>query len=232
MRKLGYAGFRAHYALHTPRYKDEVVVFLGPSYFRALGQAQRYGTSARGLAIDTAESGGEEFPRFEQFWIVRPARNAKELVIYALLDSRRVAGAYRFVVRPGADTVTEVTARVHPREGAKFGIAPLTSMFFHGENQRSAGEDFRPKVHDSDGLSIHSGSGEWIWRPLVNPRRLLVTSFALTDPRGFGLVQRDRAVRELRRPRSALRVATLGLGRAGRKLGRRTRRTGADPHAG
>jgi len=193
MRKLGYAGFRAHYALNTPRYKDEVVVFLGPSYFRAIGQGQRYGTSARGLAIDTAEPGGEEFPRFEQFWIVRPARNARELVIYALLDSRRVAGAYRFVVRPGADTVTEVTARLHPREaGAKVGIAPMTSMFSHGENQRSASEDFRPEVHDSDGLSIHSGSGEWIWRPLINPRRLLVTSFALTDPRGFGLVQRDR----------------------------------------
>jgi glucans biosynthesis protein len=76
MRKLGYAGFRAHYALNTPRYKDEVVVFLGPSYFLSIGQGQRYGTSARGLAIDTAEPGGEEFPRFEQFWILRPSRNA------------------------------------------------------------------------------------------------------------------------------------------------------------
>src|SRR4030095_8039084 len=101
MRKLGYAGFRAHYALHTPRYKDEVVVFLGPSYFRALGQAQRYGASARGLAIDTAESGGEEFPRFEQFWIERPASGSRQLVLYALLDSRRATGAYRFTIRPG-----------------------------------------------------------------------------------------------------------------------------------
>lgn len=194
LRSLGFAGFRAHTTLNSPRYKDELVVFLGASYFRALGQGQRYGASARGLALDTAERGGEEFPRFEQFWIVRPARGARELVIYALLDSRRVAGAYRFVVRPGAETVTEVTLRLHPREsGGKYGIAPLTSMFLHGENQRAAVDDFRPEVHDSDGLAIAAGNGEWIWRPLVNPRRLLVTSFAQTDPRGFGLLQRDRA---------------------------------------
>ncbi len=194
MRRLGFAGFRAHYALNTPQYKDELLVFLGASYFRALGQGQRYGASARGLAVDTAERNGEEFPRFEQFWIVRPDRNAKELTVYALLDSRRLSGAYRFVVRPGAETVTEVTARLHLREPvAKVGLAPMTSMFFHGENQRPPFDDFRPEVHDSDGLSIHSGTGEWIWRPLVNPRRLLVTSFEMTDPRGFGLVQRDRA---------------------------------------
>ncbi len=193
LRKLGFAGFRIHSALNTQRYKDELLVFLGASYFRALGQGQRFGASARGLAVDTAERNGEEFPRFEQFWIVRPTRNARELTVYALLDSRRVAGAYRFIVRPGAETLTEVTARLHLREaGAKIGLAPLTSMFFHGENQRATVEDFRPEVHDSDGLSIHAGNGEWNWRPLVNPRRLLVTSFAVTDPRGFGLMQRDR----------------------------------------
>jgi glucans biosynthesis protein len=192
--RLGFAGFRVHYALNTPRYKDELMVFLGASYFRALGQGQRYGASARGLAVDTAERGGEEFPRFEQFWIVRPDRNARELTIFALLDSRRLTGAYRFIVRPGPDTVIEVTARLHLREPVgKLGLAPLTSMFLHGENQRPAVDDFRPEVHDSDGLSVHSGSGEWIWRPLVNPRRLLVTSFSLTDPRGFGLQQRDRS---------------------------------------
>jgi glucans biosynthesis protein len=193
MQKLGFAGFRVHYALNTPRYKDEVLVFLGASYFRALGKDQRYGASARGLAVDTAERGGEEFPRFEQFWIVRPARNARELTIYALLDSRRVTGAYRFTLRPGAETATEVMARLHLREaGAKVGLAPLTSMFLFGENQRATVQDFRPEVHDSDGLSILGGNGEWIWRPLVNPRRLLVTSFAATNPRGFGLEQRDR----------------------------------------
>lgn len=192
--KLGHAGFRVHYALNSPAYKDELVVFLGASYFRALGREQRYGASARGLAIDTAERDGEEFPRFEQFWIERPVPNARLLVIHALLDSRRVTGAYRFVIRPGAETVTEVQSRLYLRESvAKLGIAPVTSMFFFGENQRGPTNDFRPEVHDSDGLAVQTAHGEWIWRPLVNPRRLLVTSFSLTDPRGFGLLQRDRS---------------------------------------
>lgn len=192
--KLGFAGFRVHFPLNSQGYKDEVVSFLGASYFRALGQGQRYGASARGLAIDTGERQGEEFPRFDQFWIERPAAGARQLVIYALLDSRRVTGAYRFVIRPGEETGTDVQARVYLREPvAKLALAPLTSMFFFGENQRAPAEDFRPEVHDSDGLAIHAANGEWIWRPLVNPRRLLVTSFAQTDPRGFGLMQRDRS---------------------------------------
>ena len=195
--KLGFAGFRIHFPLNVvasaPGYKDELVSFLGASYFRALGQGQRYGASARGLAIDTAERSGEEFPRFEQFWIERPASGSRQLVLYALLDSRRATGAYRFTIRPGEETVTEVQSRLHLREPvAKLALAPLTSMYFFGENQRAPSEDYRPEVHDSDGLAIHTAGGEWIWRPLVNPRRLLVTSFALTDPRGFGLMQRDR----------------------------------------
>ncbi len=193
MRGLGFSGFRVHYALNTPKYKDEVLVFLGASYFRALGKGQRYGLSSRGLAVDTGLASGEEFPRFAEFWIERPAPTASELTIYALLDSRRMAGAYRFVVRPGADTIMDVKARLFLRENVtRLGLAPLTSMFFFAENQRSIGEDFRPEVHDSDGLSIASGTGEWIWRPLVNPKRLLVSSFALTNPAGFGLMQRDR----------------------------------------
>jgi glucans biosynthesis protein len=189
----GYAGFRVHYPINTPKYKDEVLVFLGASYFRALGKDQIYGLSARGLAIDTAVNTGEEFPRFVEFWIERPAPTAEELVVYALLDSPRVTGAYRFVLKPGAETAIEVKAQLHMRDGvAKLGLAPLTSMYLFGENQRSEREDYRPEVHDSDGLSIHAGDGEWIWRPLVNPKRLLVTSFATVNPIGFGLMQRDR----------------------------------------
>ena len=192
--KLGFAGLRIHYPLNTPRYKDELAVFLGASYFRLLGQGQRFGASARALAIDTAERGGEEFPRFEQFWIEKPAAGAKQLVLYALLDSRRVTGAYRFVIRPGVETVAEVDARLHFREPVtKLGLAPITSMFLYGENQPSVGDAFRPEVHDSDGLSIASGNGEWIWRPLTNPKRLLVTSFALPLVHGYGVMQRDRA---------------------------------------
>jgi glucans biosynthesis protein len=191
---VGFAGFRVHFPINTPKYKDEVLVFLGASYFRALGRDQRYGLSARGLAIDTALPSGEEFPRFTEFWLERPAAGAKALTIYALLDSKSVAGAYRFIVKPGVETVMDVKARIFPRRNvAKLGVAPLTSMFFFGENQRPPAEDYRPEVHDSDGLSVQSGTGEWIWRPLVNPKRLLVTSFALSNPLGFGLMQRDRA---------------------------------------
>ena len=192
-RDLGFAGFRVHFAVNTPKYKDEVLVFLGASYLRALGKGQRYGLSARGLAIDTGLISGEEFPRFTDFWIVKPTANAKELVIYALLNSRRATGAYRFVLKPGTDTVIDTRSRVFLRENvSKLGVAPLTSMYYFGENQPADHEDYRPEVHDSDGLSIASGTGEWIWRPLVNPKRLLVTSFSMTNPQGFGLMQRDR----------------------------------------
>ncbi len=196
LRRLGFAGFRVHYPINTPKYKDEVLVFLGASYFRAVGKGQLYGLSARGLAVDTAQASGEEFPRFVEFWVDRPARSATTLTIYGLLDSRRVTGAYRFVVSPGVTTAMEVKARLYLREGVgKLGTAPLTSMFFSGPSQRPSTDDYRPAVHDSDGLSIHTGTGEWIWRPLSNPQRLLVTSFAVTDPRGFGLMQRARDFR-------------------------------------
>jgi len=191
--ELGFAGFRVHYPVNTPKYKDEVLAFLGASYFRALGKDQLYGASARGLAIDTALNSGEEFPRFVEFWIERPKPTVDELVIYGLLDSPRAAGAYRFVLKAGVETVLDVKARFYLRDNVgTFGVAPLTSMFCFGENQRPERDDYRPEVHDSDGLSIHSSNGEWIWRPLANPKRLLVTSFAVTDPQGFGLMQRDR----------------------------------------
>lgn len=190
---LDFAGFRVHYPVNTPKYKDEVLVFLGASYFRAVGKDQRYGMSTRGLALDTALNSGEEFPLFTDFWIERPEAGAKELVIYALLNSRRITGAYRFLLRPGVDTAIDVKSRLFARENiTKVGLAPLTSMFFSGENQRSPADDYRPEVHDSDGLSVQSGTGEWIWRPLANPKKLLVTSYALSNPGGFGMMQRDR----------------------------------------
>ncbi len=195
---LGHAGFRVHYALNTPAYRDELAVFLGASYFRVLGAGQRYGLSARGLAIDTTGGEhGEEFPRFTEFWIERPAPGAKSLAVYALLDSRRATGAYRFTLIPGRQTVVEVHARLFLRERvATLCVAPLTSMFHHGENS-PRGEDFRPEVHDSDGLMLAStqaqGGSEWLWRPLINPERPLATSFAVRELQGFGLMQRDRA---------------------------------------
>ena len=190
---LGFAGLRVHFPIKQPDYKDEVIVFLGASYFRAIGRDQAYGLSARGLAIDTALPTGEEFPWFREFWLIRPTPTARELELYALLDSPRASGAFRFVVAPGARTRVEVEARLYLREAVgKLGLAPLTSMFFFGENTLQRPEDFRPEIHDSDGLLVHDGTGEWIWRPLQNPRTLEVSSFASRDPKGFGLLQRDR----------------------------------------
>jgi len=189
---LGFAGFRAHYPLNGTGYKDELAVFLGASYFRALGAGQRYGLSARGLAIDTVGGEREEFPRFTEFWIVRPVADAKVLTVYALLDSPRASGAYQFDIRPGDETVMDVRSRLFLRAGvATLGIAPLTSMFAFGENQPHR-MDFRPEVHDSDGLMVATGEGEWLWRPLINPKQVLATSFSMRSLKGFGLMQRDR----------------------------------------
>ncbi|MES2885109.1 MAG: glucan biosynthesis protein G [Pseudomonadota bacterium] len=193
LKNIGYAGFRVHFPLNSNKYKDELLVFQGASYFRALGKGQRYGLSARGLAVDTAVYSGEEFPSFTEFWIETPGAKSTSLTIYALLDSRRVAGAYKFILKPGVQTVMEVQSRLFLREGvAKLGLAPLTSMFMHGSNQSRFEEDYRPEVHDSDGLLVANSNGEWIWRPLINPRRLITTSFGLINPKGFGLLQRRR----------------------------------------
>jgi len=188
---VGFAGFRVLGSLDRPW--DELVSFLGASYFRSLAMKTVYGLSARGLAINTTDPEGEEFPVFEEFWIERPVAGAKRFVIYALMDSESLAGAYRFTVSPGADTVMQIKAVVYCRKNPKvLGLAPLTSMFWHGENSGTNFDDFRPEVHDSDGLMVFTGGGEWLWRPLTNPKATRASAFTDDNPRGFGLQQRDR----------------------------------------
>ncbi len=190
---LDFSGFRVHYPLNQRQYKDELIVFQGASYFRALGPGLHYGASTRGLAIDTAEPSGEEFPNFVEFWLVKPRPSSTTMVIYALLDSPSITGAYRFELLPGYPTKIRVRADLFPRtEIKKVGIGALTSMFFYGENKVKHVDDFRPEVHDSDGLLILSNHDEWIWRPLSNPSQLRVSSFSLLNPKGFGLLQRDK----------------------------------------
>jgi len=190
---LGFAGFRLHVPLNRPDYLDELAAFLGASYFRALGRGQRYGLSARGIAVDTGLPKGEEFPWFRAFWLERPAPGAEALVVHALLDGPSLAGAYRFRIAPGATTEMEVQTYLYPRAPIELlGIAPLTSMFLFGASDRVGVDDFRPNVHDSDGLQIWTGSGDWLWRPLVNPARLQLSLFEDESPRGFGLFQRKR----------------------------------------
>jgi glucans biosynthesis protein len=187
---LPFAGFRVHTATN---WRDDVAVFLGASYFRARGSDSRqFGLSSRGLAIDTAMD-VEEFPRFVAFWFERPAPESRTLVFYGLLDSVSATGAYRFALTPGAPQVMEVDAAVYPRKPIRrLGLAPLTSMYQCGENDRRMANDWRPEIHDSDGLAICTSKGEWLWRPLNNPRALHISSYLDESPRGFGLLQRDR----------------------------------------
>ncbi|MCH8551911.1 MAG: glucan biosynthesis protein G [Natronospirillum sp.] len=189
----GFAGFRVHHPINTPDRYEEFLVFLGASYFRAVGAEQFYGISARGLAINTVGGGGEEFPRFSEFWIEQPDSGADEIVIHALLDSPSVTGAYQFTVYPGDDTMMDVEVSLFPRQDReRVGIAPLTSMFMYDATNRTHFDDFRNAVHDSDGLQILEADGEQIWRPLANPFRLQVSAFGADRelPVGFGLMQR------------------------------------------
>lgn len=190
---LGFAGFRIHSQINTQDYFDEVIVFQGASYFRAVAKNQHYGLSARGLALDTAEPTGEEFPLFRAFWVETPLAGASSIVVHALLDSQSTTGAYRFTIRPGEITEMDVEMTLYPRTNLRNpGFAPLTSMFYFSASDRLGVNDFRPAVHDSEGLSIHNGRGEWLWRPLSNPAILQSSAFVDHSPRGFGLMQRNR----------------------------------------
>jgi len=190
---LPLSGFRLVGHINSSKVWDEFLVFQGASYFRAVAKNLLYGLSARGLAINTAEGAGEEFPAFTHFWIERPAPHAKSIVIDGLLESDSTTGAYRFTVTPGVETVMDVEFTLFPRTDLRVvGIAPLTSMFLFDETNRGRLDDYRPEVHDSDGLQITSDSGEHIFRQLANPTKLQVSTFTTHPPQGFGLVQRSR----------------------------------------
>jgi glucans biosynthesis protein len=191
---IGFAGFRLHYPLNRPDYYDEVCAFLGASYFRAVAKGQGYGLSARGLAIKTADPTGEEFPLFTTFWLERPAPGSDSIVVHALLDSQSAAAAFRFTIRPGADTVFDTESTLYPRvDIAASGLAPLTSMFLFDANDRVGFDDYRSAVHDSSGLALQVGQDEHVWRPLANPRDLQISAFTDVSLRGYGLMQRERA---------------------------------------
>lgn len=191
---VGFSGLRIHYPLNRPDYLDELIVFQGASYFRALACDTVYGLSARALGLQIGEGEREEFPRFRHFWIEQPDRDADRLRIWALLDSPAVAGAYEFIIRPGSVSTIDIRAVLFfRRDIAALALAPLTSMHWFGENTACKFGDFRPEVHDSDGLLMHTGAGEWLWRPLANDtNRFRWSSFSDRLPSGYGLLQRDR----------------------------------------
>ena len=188
---LGFAGFRVHGVLHSPGQLDEIAAFLGASYFRAVAKGGGYGLSARGLSLGSGEP-GEEFPAFRSFWIERPRPGARTVVVHALMDGPSLAGAFRFAISPGPTTAFDVTASLFPRlDLAKAGIAPLTSMYLFGPEQPRRFDDFRPEVHDSDGLLIAGRGGGRLWRTLSNPIPNRTSAFSEEAPKGFGLIQRQ-----------------------------------------
>lgn len=193
LRGVKYSGFRVHYPLNTTEYLDELLVFQGATYFRALPKGLIYGLSARAVTINCASSQKEEFPRFQDFWAVRPDKEGRSLQLYALLDGPSVAGAVSFLIEPGVETVMHMRVALYARTNlVNYGIAPLTSMYWFGKNNARRFDDFRPEVHDSDGLSILNGRNEWLWRALENTGPLRLSAFQDNNPKGFGLIQRER----------------------------------------
>jgi glucans biosynthesis protein len=191
----GFAGFRFQEPVEggLDWKKNDWVAFLGASYFRAIGDQYQYGLSARGLMLDAAIGTPEEFPDFTHIWLEQP-RGGDHVTVHALLDSPSVAGAFRFEMRRGKAVVMDVDQRLFVRKPVtRFGLAPLTSMYWFSETVKPTAADWRPEVHDSDGLALWTGAGERIWRPLNNPPRTIASAFGDTNPRGFGLIQRDRA---------------------------------------
>ena len=189
-----FAGFRALGQIDKPGAFREFLSFLGASNFRAIAEGQGFGVSARALAINTGQTGGEDIPLFRSFWIERPKPIDQSLTIHALLDCQSAVGRYKFVVTPGYDTVIETEAVIYPRRRIPYaGIAPIASRFFFGPGVPPKRRDYRPRVHDSEALYIFNAAGDQIWRPLLNPDRLQFSVFLDKTPKGFGLIQKERS---------------------------------------
>lgn len=195
---LGHAGFKLTYPLNGESEQNQFLVFAGASYFRGVGAGNGFGLSARGIAVNTGLPSGEEFPAFVEFWLERPGTGSDRMRVYGLLDGPSVSGAYRFDIQPGEITRMDVSAELFFRKAVdQPGLAPLTSMFYFGENTTRPHGEWRPQVHDSDGLLIHDqGRDEWLWRPLINPSRLSLSYLQVSRLGGFGLIQRDTGFHE------------------------------------
>lgn len=192
----GYAGWRARCHLNSPDYMDEFLVFLGASYLRAIPANSPYGLSARGLSINSGLPGvPEEFPDFTAFYLERPAKDAKSLKAWALLDGESVAGAYQFTITPGTETVMDIEAEITLRRPVRqLGLAPFSTMFWFGEGTHPRPYDFRPEVHDSDGLLMELDSGNLHYRPLEHTHnQFRHCVFSMQKPRSWSLLQRDRS---------------------------------------
>jgi periplasmic glucans biosynthesis protein len=173
--------------------REPFATFLGASYFRAIGEEGQVGMSARGVALFPEPGAQEDFPDFVAHWFEPALAEGEPVTVYSLLDGPSLAGAFRFLITRTAGVVMDIEAEVTLRRDVhRLGLAALTSMYWFSETAKPFLMDWRPEVHDSDGLAMWTGAGERIWRPLNNPPRVMTSTFSDENPRGFGLLQRDR----------------------------------------
>ena len=190
---LDFSGFKVLFRDRGADATREIAGFQGASFFRGLAKGQVAGVLARGLTLRPAEASGEEIPLFRAFWIERPSSLSDEIVAHALLDSDNVCGAYRFTIRPRDETIIDVEGTIFARNTLDHvGYAGAAGMFLFGPASHRIDDDVRPAAHDADGLQLHTGSDQWIWRPLTNPEALQISVFVDQNPKGFGLLQRQR----------------------------------------
>ncbi len=192
----GYAGFKLRYKAESSEYPDEFAAFLGGCYFRVVSDGSSYGLSNRGIAINTGlEKTSEEFPTFEKIWLKKTEKNSKEVTIYAYLNGPSITGAYSFTIRPGKKTEINVKSTIFLRQKVKLlGLAPITSMFWFSEGKMHNFYDYRPSVHNSEGLVV-SEKNRKTWEPLVNyPDHKMINDdmYCQSTPNFFGLIQRNR----------------------------------------
>ena len=189
---IGFSGFRLYTTFGNGQ-SVEFALVQGATFFRALARGQNFGLVARGLTLRQAETRGEEFPAFRAFWLERPAPGSNALVVHGLMDSESASGAVRMTFRPGEMTIVDVETTLFPRVNLEHvGIGGMGGTYLFGANDRRNIDDARPAVHEISGLQVLNGQGEWLWRPIHNPETLQISAFLDNNPRGFGLLQRER----------------------------------------
>jgi periplasmic glucans biosynthesis protein len=189
---IGFSGFRL-FNTFGDQAMTEFALFQGATFMRALSRGQNFGAVARLLTLKPAETRGEEFPIFRAFWLERPSAGTSVLTAHGLIDSESASGFVRMTFRPGEITIIDVEMTLFARAALDhIGFGGMGSTYLFGANDRRGVDDLRPNVFETSGVQMLSGRGEWIWRPLQNPETLQISAFQDVNPRGFGLMQRDR----------------------------------------
>lgn len=187
---LGFSGFRLHVGGEK---LVEAAIFQGATFFRAIARGQVFGAVARSLVLRPGEQRGEEIPFFRAFWIERPGPAATSLTVHGLIDSDSATAAVRMTLRPGDVTINDIELTLFARTQLdNVGFGGMMGGFLFGPQRRRVFDEVRPAVHEVSGLQMRTGADEWLYRPLNNPEQLQVSAFMDNNPKGFGLVQRER----------------------------------------